>query len=262
MSGVVLRDAGVAFGGRPVVSGVSTAVEPGGWLAVIGPNGAGKTSLLRAIAGTVRYAGSIRVAGAEVSGLDARRAARLVAVVPQHPVLPDEMEVGDYVLLGRTPHTGYFGLESAADREAAASALERLDAAPLAGRRLGTLSGGERQRVVLARALAQDAGVLLLDEPTAALDIGHGQQVLDLVDGLRAASGMAVVSAIHDLTLAAQYADRALLLVDGSVVTEGTPAQVLTEESIALFPGARVTVLRGPGGEPVILPRRAAMGPG
>ena len=178
-------------------------------------------------------------------------------MVPQHRLLPEEMTVFDYTMLGRMPHTGYFGIEGPGDVAATRSALERLDASDLAGRRLGTLSGGERQRVVLARALAQDAGVLLLDEPTTALDIGHAQQVLDLIDQLRRERGMAVVSAIHDLTLAAQYAEQLLLLDAGAVVGLGSPSEVLTEEAIASFSGARVQLLRSPDGAPVVVPRRA-----
>jgi iron complex transport system ATP-binding protein len=185
-----------------------------------------------------------------------RRAAAAIAVVPQHRVLPEDMTVFDYVLLGRIPHTGYFGVEGPRDVAAARRALHRLDAVDLERRRLGTLSGGESQRIVLARALAQETGVLLLDEPTTSLDIGHAQQVLDLVAELRLERGIAVISAIHDLTFAAQYADRLLLLDAGAVVAHGTADEVLTEEAITRFSGARVHLLRGPAGEPVIVPRR------
>ena len=256
MSAVVTRDLSVFFGERRAVHGLSVTVAAGEWLAVVGPNGAGKTSLLRAVAGTVRYRGSVRVDGVEVTAMTPRRAAAAIAVVPQHRVLPEDMTVFDYTLLGRIPHTGYFGVEGPSDVAAARRALDRLDASDLERRRLGTLSGGESQRVVLARALAQEAGVLLLDEPTTSLDIGHAQRVLDLVDEVRLERGMAVISAIHDLTFAAQYADRLLLLDAGSVVAHGTADEVLTEEAIAHFSGARVHLLRGPGGEPVIVPRR------
>ena len=172
------------------------------------------------------------------------------------------MTAAEYVLLGRTPHLGYLAAEGAADVAAALSSLERLDAGALAPRPLGSLSGGERQRVVLARALAQDPEVLLLDEPTASLDIGHQQQVLDLVEGLRRERGIAVVAALHDLTLAAQYADRLVLLDGGRVVADGTAAAVLTPEALARFSGARVSLLRGPDGEMVVAPRRWAADPG
>jgi len=247
---------GVTYDGVPVVVGVDLVVGPGEWVAIIGPNGAGKTSLLRALAGTIAHGGVVAVDGVEVSALPRRAVARRIALVAQRPVLPDGMVVSDYVLLGRTPHLGYLAVESDRDVEIALGALDRLAAGGLASRRLGSLSGGERQRVVLARALAQQADILLLDEPTTSLDVGHAQQVLELVDELRLERRMAVVAAIHDLTLAAQYADRLMLLAGGRVVAEGTPEQVLTEEEVAGFSGAHVSIVRGPGGEVVVVPRR------
>lgn len=246
----------MSYGRRRGVESVDLTVAAGEWVALIGPNGAGKTSLLRALAGTVAYTGSVTIDGVDASSLPRRQAARLVAMVPQQPVLPDGMTVLDYVLLGRTPHLGYLAVETDADVGVARDAMMRLDAAELGTRRLGELSGGERQRVVLARALAQQSAVLLLDEPTAALDVGHGQQVLDLVDELRRERGMSVVAAVHDLTLAAQYADRLALMDQGRIVAEGIPREVLTEEAIALFSGARVSIVTGPGGEVVVVPRR------
>jgi iron complex transport system ATP-binding protein len=246
----------VRYDGRLAVDMVDLMVSPGEWVALIGPNGAGKTSLLRALAGTLPYEGSIEIDGVAATSLPRRTAARLVALVPQQPTLPDGMTVLDYVLLGRTPHLGYLAVESDADVAIAREAMARLDATDLEGRRLGELSGGERQRVVLARALAQQSAVLLLDEPTAALDVGHGQQVLDLVDELRRERGISVIAAVHDLTLAAQYADRLALMDAGRIVAEGTPAEVLTEESIQRFSGARVSIVTGPGGEVVVVPRR------
>jgi iron complex transport system ATP-binding protein len=256
MSRVTATGVSVVYGGRTAVDGVDFSVAAGEWVALIGPNGAGKTSLLRAIAGTVPHTGEVMIDGVAAAALPRRRAARLVAMVPQQPVLPDGMTVLDYVLLGRTPHLGYLAAESSADVAIARESMERLDAADLGGRRLGELSGGEHQRVVLARALAQQSAVLLLDEPTAALDVGHGQQVLDLVDELRRERGMSVIAAVHDLTLAAQYADRLALMDGGRIVAEGSPRAVLTEEAIARFSGARVSIVTGPGGEVVVVPRR------
>jgi iron complex transport system ATP-binding protein len=226
-------------------------------VAVIGPNGAGKTTLLRAIAGAIPVRrGWAEVEGKPVSRMTRREAARALAVVPQNPVVPRGTTVYDYVLLGRTPYIGYWGTESAEDHRRAAEALDRLDAARFAERPLERLSGGERQRVVLARALAQDASALLLDEPTTALDIGHQQNVLDLVDGLRRERPLAVLAAFHDLTLAAQYAGRMVLLVAGRVMADGSPSTVLRPEALELFSGARVTIVEGPGGEPIVVPRR------
>ncbi|HAX81810.1 MAG TPA: ABC transporter [Actinobacteria bacterium] len=256
MSQLVLHGVGVSFGDRVAVTEVDATVAAGEWLALVGPNGSGKTSLLRAVAGTIPHRGMVQVDGVAVATMSPRRAAAAIAMVPQHRVLPEDMSVLDYTLLGRIPYAGYFGIEGPSDVAAARRALARLDAADLAGRRLGTLSGGERQRVVLARALAQEAGVLLLDEPTTSLDIGHAQQVLDLVDELRVERGIAVIAAIHDLTFAAQYAGRLLLLDAGTVIAQGAPAEVLSEAAIARFSGARVHLMQGPGGEPVVVPRR------
>lgn len=256
MSQLALRGVGVSFGDRVAVTGVDATVAAGEWLALVGPNGSGKTSLLRAVAGTIPHRGVVQVDGVPVATMSPRRVAAAIAMVPQHRVLPDDMSVLDYTLLGRIPYAGYFGIEGPSDVAAARRALTRLDAADLAGRRLGTLSGGERQRVVLARALAQEAGVLLLDEPTTSLDIGHAQQVLDLVDELRVERGIAVIAAIHDLTFAAQYAGRLLLLDAGTVIAQGSPVEVLSEAAIARFSGARVHLMHGPGGEPVVVPRR------
>lgn len=260
VSGITARGLGVRYDGRVALAGVDLTVAAGEWAALVGPNGAGKTSLLRALAGTVPCTGAVAVGGAARRGMPRRRWARLVATVVQQPVLPGAMTAAEYVLLGRTPHLGYLAAEGPGDVAAALGALERLDAGALATRPLGSLSGGERQRVVLARALAQETEVLLLDEPTASLDIGHEQQVLDLVEGLRRERGIAVVSALHDLTLAAQYADRLVLLDGGRVVAEGPAEAVLTPEAMLRFSGARVALLRGPGGEMVVAPRRAVGG--
>ena len=238
-----VEGAGVVLDGVQVVADVGFALEEGEWLGLIGPNGAGKTTLLRAVAGLVPYTGSIRIEGDEVSGLGRRAAARRVAVVPQIPVIPPDASVLEYVVLGRTPHLGYTGTPGPRDVVAARSALARLDGAHLVDRRLGSLSGGERQRAVLARAVAQDASLLLLDEPTSALDIGAQQQVLELVASLRASRSLTVLSAMHDLTHAGQYADRLLLMDGGREQASGPPPDVLSEQLIARHFGASVRVV-------------------
>jgi cobalamin transport system ATP-binding protein len=249
----------VHLGGRPVVDSVDAVVAQGEWLALIGPNGAGKTTLLRAIARLVPFAGSIALAGQPTEELSRSELSRLIAVVPQEPSTPPWMTVAEYVLLGRTPHLGPLAREGLRDREAAARALGRLDLLTFADRRLGTLSGGEKQRVVVARALAQEAPIVLLDEPTAALDIGHQQQALELLDGLREESGLTLVAAMHDLTLAAQYADRMLLLDGGRVVADGVPHDVLTEALLATHYGASIDVV--PVGDRIaVVPRRTRSG--
>jgi iron complex transport system ATP-binding protein len=237
---------------KAILHGVDLAVAAGSWHAVLGPNGAGKSTLLKAVAGILPHEGEIQVGGQSVAKLSAKQRARLIAYVPQQPQLPGDMTVAEYVLLGRTPHLGYLGVESRADRAIVDGALERLDLAGFAGRRLGAMSGGERQRVVLARALAQQSGVLLLDEPTTALDLGHQQQVLDLVDALRATEGLTVISSLHDLSLAAQYADDLTLLVGGRTVARGAAREVLTEQRIAEHYGARVKIFDDGEGRPVV----------
>jgi len=250
-----MREVSVWLGGRTVVDRVSASVAEGEWLALIGPNGAGKTTLLRAVARLVPFAGEIVLRGTPLRALSRAELSRLVAVVPQEPVTPPWMTVSEYVLLGRTPHLGPLAKEGRRDREAAARALERLDLVPLAERPLGTLSGGERQRAVVARALAQEAALVLLDEPTASLDIGHQQQALELLDALREESGLTLVAAMHDLTLAAQYADRMVLLETGRVVADGAPGDVLTEQALAAHYEATVDVV-SVGDRIAIVPRR------
>jgi len=246
----------VSLGGARVVDRLSCAVEPGEWVALIGPNGAGKTTALRAMAGLVAYDGAIRVLDDDTRTLKRHELARRIALVPQVPVIPGNVTVREYVLLGRTPHLGYFGSEGRADHDAVDAALDQLDLGPFARRRLDTLSGGERQRATLARALAQDAPLLLLDEPTAALDMGRQQQVLEIVDRLRAGRNLTVVSTMHDLTLAGQYADRLLLLDGGRLVAAGGADDVLTRELITEHYGAEVTVVDAPGSGFVVVPVR------
>jgi iron complex transport system ATP-binding protein len=245
----------VDLGGTRVLDGVDLAVGDGEWLSIVGPNGAGKTTLLRWLAGLVHGAGVLHVAGRPASALRRRQRARLVAMVPQAPVVPEGMTVADYVLLGRTPHIRPLAVEGPADLAAAHEALVHLELVDFADRVVSTLSGGERQRVLIARALAQGSPVVLLDEPTTALDVGHQQQVLELVDDLRRAHGLSVVSTMHDLTLAGQYAERLVLLDGGRVVVEGSADEVLTEANLARYYGARVRIIHD-GGRPVILPYR------
>jgi iron complex transport system ATP-binding protein len=252
---IELAQLSVELGGTPVVEAVDAEIAAGEWVALIGPNGAGKSTLLRAVAGLVGYGGSARLDGDEVSGLSRGAIARRLAYVPQAPLLPPAMRVSEYVLLGRTPYLGAFGYEGEDDFEATRSAIERLDLGAFVGRPLRTLSGGEQQRVVLARALAQQAPILLLDEPTTSLDIGRQQQVLELVAELRPQVPLTVVSAMHDLTMAAQYADRLLLLSRGRLVAAGTPREIATPELVAAHYGAEVRVVDA-GDDLAVIPVR------
>jgi cobalamin transport system ATP-binding protein len=249
------RDVSVTLGGARILSDVSATVDRGEWVTVIGPNGAGKSTLLRAFAGLLTFAGDVLVDGRAVLSSTRRQLARQIALVPQQPMTPTELTVAEYVLLGRTPHIGYFATETRTDRLAADRAIARLGLRQFTNRLLGSLSGGELQRVVLARALAQEAPILLLDEPTSALDLGRQQDALELLDELRHDSQLTVLSAMHDLSLAGQYADRLILLDGGRVVAEGNPGAVLSEEVIAAHYGAQVRVIRE-NGAVYVLPRR------
>ncbi|MET8006407.1 ABC transporter ATP-binding protein [Nonomuraea glycinis] len=249
---IAVKGLSVRLGEREVLTDVDLQVRRGAWLAVIGPNGAGKSTLLKAVMGLLAHRGEVTLDGRPSGALSPRDRARLVAYAPQTPALPPDMTVFDYALLGRTPYIPYLGRESRTDRDVTGSVLDRLHLTPFAGRRLGELSGGERQRVVLARALVQQAPVLLLDEPTTALDLGHQQQVLELVDRLRLADELTVVTTLHDLTVAGQYADHLLLLAAGRAVACGEPAQVLTVPLVSGHFDARVMIEQGPGGRPVV----------
>jgi iron complex transport system ATP-binding protein len=247
LSAIALKDVSVTLGRTSAVRRLSATVAQGEWLALIGPNGAGKTTILRALAGLVSFTGLIEFDGAAIKTTSRRQIARRVALVPQNPETPAVLTVAEYVLLGRTPHIAYLGSESRADEQAAAAALARLRLTEFAERALDSLSGGELQRVVLARAIAQHASILLLDEPTSALDLGHQQQVLELVDQLRQEGELTVVAAMHDLTLAGQYADRLLLLDHGRAVSDGDASDVLEAERIETLYGANVRVFKERG---------------
>jgi iron complex transport system ATP-binding protein len=261
MSKLSFEDVSVRLGGEPIVTDVDLDVANGEFVGVVGPNGAGKTTLLNAVVGIVAYEGTIRVDGEPVDTMSRRARARAVALVPQRPMVPPGMTVADYVLLGRTPHLRMLAGETRRDIDAAAAGLASLGAEDLVGRDLLSLSGGEFQRVVLARSLAQGASLLLLDEPTSALDVGHAQRVLSLVDEMRKSCGLTVVAAIHDLTLAAQFCDRLVMVSGGRVVSEGAPVSVLTESTIRLHYGATVRVLDDGDGRVVVIPSRSPVVP-
>jgi iron complex transport system ATP-binding protein len=239
----------VSFDGRRVVGPLSLGVADGEWVGLIGPNGAGKSTLLKTAVGLVAHTGRVDHGGrASRAGID-------IAWMPQRPFLPDEMNVANYVLLGRTPHLGYLGAETVHDLESVQRALDRLDLADLADRPLSTLSGGEAQRAVLARALAQESPVLLLDEPTSSLDIGHAIEVLEIIDQLRYQEQLTVVTALHDLTLAGRFADRLVLIDRGGIVADGPPPVVLTEAVLTPSYGAGIRVLTN-GDGPTVIPTR------
>jgi cytidylate kinase len=238
----------VAAPGLLALDGVTMHVEAGEFAGVIGPNGAGKTTLLRAISGVAPpRAGSVRVDGREVGTLPPRERARLVAVVPQVEGPPGGYTVREAVAMGRTPHLGRWGGGGAADRAAVEQALRHTRLEDLDSRLVETLSGGERQRVLIARALAQEARVMLLDEPTAHLDVAVQLEIMELLAGLPR-SGLTLVAALHDLNLAATFCRRLLLLDRGRVVADGAPETVLTDEILAPVYGAEFLVRPHPDG--------------
>ncbi len=256
MSSISINRLCIAYEGTTVVDSFDVEVAEGQWLSLIGPNGAGKTSVLRAIANLVSFRGEVCIGGQAVTEFGPRQLARRVAMLAQEPDMPAGMTVAHYVLLGRSPHLGYLGRESDRDRRIVAETLDRLGLGALADRPLDHLSGGERQRVAIARALAQQAPILLIDEPTSSLDIGRQQSVLELIDRLRSEQRLTVVSAMHDLTLAGQYADRLALMVQGHVVAVGTPAEILTEPAIAKHYQAEVRVVELNGSGRAVVPVR------
>jgi iron complex transport system ATP-binding protein len=253
---ISLTDVRVSYGATLALDGVTERAAAGEWVGIIGPNGAGKTTLLQAVARQVHHLGRIEVCEQPTAGMSRRKLARLVAYVPQRPELPPDMTIGDYVLLGRTPHIGYLRVESNADRLICAGLIDRLALSEMAGRTLRTLSGGELQRLVLARALAQQAPVLLLDEPTSALDLGRRVDALELVDELRRERSLTILSAVHDLTLAGQFADRLLLLDGGRVAASGPPATVLRDDVLRDHFGPGVQVLTTEDGDRAVISRR------
>ncbi len=261
MTHLGLHDLGVTLLETPVLRDVVLDVPAGSWTSLIGPNGAGKTTLLRAVAGAVAYDGHVTFDGATARTTSHRERARTLAVVPQQPERPQGMRIIDYVLLGRSAYVPYLGTERAADLHIAEAQLRRLDLLELAERAVDAVSGGEFQRAVLARALAQQAPVLLLDEPTSSLDLGHAQQVLELVDDLRIERQLTVLSALHDLNLAGQFSDELVLLVDGRIVARGTAQEVLTTEAIARHYGANVSVVRDEHGHTALVPVRPRRAP-
>jgi iron complex transport system ATP-binding protein len=250
----------VSYGPRRVLHEVSLEVDSGRVLALIGPNGAGKSTLVRAVSGVVPAQGGIvRTNGDDLLSLPPMQRARYLAVVPQAVSLPPAFTVWETVLMGRTPYLNFLGQASAKDEEIALQALRKVDALDLADRRVGELSGGEQQRALLARALAQSTPILLLDEPTVHLDLQHQVSLMETVRALAHRENLAVLIALHDLNLAARYADRMALLVAGEIKAAGTPRQVLTPELISAAYHLPVQVVPHPFTDaPLVLPEKTS----
>jgi iron complex transport system ATP-binding protein len=249
------RGLGFAYGDEPVFSNVDFDLAPSELVMLIGPNGAGKSTLLHLLLGILRSSkGDVYVSGTPVVDLERSDIARRIAFVPQDVRSDFAFTVRELVAMGRTPHLGRFRPEGPADIEAIDRALAATETTYISERFVSDLSGGERQRVHLARALAQDTHVLLLDEPTANLDVEHQLQILGLIEKL-VAGGKAAVVAMHDLSLAARFAHRIVVLAGGGVAASGKPEDVITEETLRRCFHIRARVVRdGPDGMITVVP--------
>jgi iron complex transport system ATP-binding protein len=259
VKGVIMLDIqslSAAYNHRAILSEISMSIQAGEILAVIGPNGVGKSTLIRVISGVLpARSGSVRVADQELINLSPMQRARYMAVVPQARELPAAYTVYQTVLLGRTPYLNWLGHPGKADRELVYHALELTQITELAERRIGELSGGEQQRVLLARALAQDAPILLLDEPTTHLDLEHQSSLLNLISELALHKKLAILMALHDLNAAGQYANRVALLLKGQLYALGSPSEVLTSENLSSAYNLSVKVVPHPDYDsPLIIP--------
>ncbi len=251
-----IRSLFVNYGDTPVLKEISLSTRPGELLSVIGPNGAGKSTLIRAVSGVLPIqSGTIHVDGRDLLRMTSKERARLLAVVPQARQLPGDVAVYETVLLGRTPYINWLGSSGANDHAAVRQALELTRLESLAQQRVGELSGGEQQRVLLARALAQDAPLLLLDEPTTHLDLQHQTVFLNLIRCLAAEKRLTVLMILHDINLASLYTDRVALLAQGKIFAAGSPAEVITSANLAAIYHIPVNVIQHPEyGTPLVLP--------
>lgn len=254
MKAVEIRNMNLSFGGRPILKDLSLEIGTGEFAVIIGPNGTGKTSLLRALAGLLPCTGEIMIEGRPLREMTRRQLAMTLAIVPQQTPTGLPFRVADTVLLGRSPHLGLLGLEGEKDYAIARRAMEFTEVSELADRNVDELSGGERQRVIIARAICQEPRLILLDEPTAALDPAHQVKILDLMEQLRREQKTTVIMVSHDLNLAAIYGDRLILLAEGRIQASGPPSAVLSEELLEASYGCKMMVECGKAGIPRVFP--------
>lgn len=245
----------VSYNQREILHDVSFDVKNGEVLALIGPNGAGKSTLIRAVSGVIDARGEIQTDGRNFNSMNPMERGRYIAVVPQAISLPPAFSVWETVLMGRTPYLGFLGNASKHDEELVRESLSRVNALNFAERRVGELSGGEAQRILLARALCQSTPILLLDEPTSHLDLQYQVSLLELIRKLAKENNLAILVAMHDLNLAARYADRIAVMVAGKINAIGTPKEVLTPDLIANAYCLPVQVVKHPFLDiPMVLP--------
>lgn len=252
---IEVQDVCLSYGQKIVLRELTFQLRPGEMVGLIGPNGSGKSTVIRALSHIiVPCSGNIFLDGQDITRLPRRDLARLLAVVPQMPLLPSAFTAFEIVLMGRNPHLGLFQYEKQKDLDIVWQAMEKTGTQQLAERRVGELSGGEIQSLLIARALAQETKVILLDEPTANLDIGRQVEVLNLIKALCRGDNLVVLAALHDLNLASQYCDRLILIDDGRIYAEGTPVEVITADNIAAVYGAESCVYTHPeNGLPCVL---------
>jgi iron complex transport system ATP-binding protein len=246
----------LGYGERTVIDGLNLVLPAGKITAIVGANACGKSTLLRSMSRLLPpRAGQVLLDGKQVHRMPAKELARTLGLLPQSPIAPEGITVADLVGRGRNPHQRMFSRWSAADDDAVAAALDATDTAVLADRSVDELSGGQRQRVWIAMALAQQTDLLLLDEPTTFLDVSHQVEVLDLLTDLNRSRGTTIVMVLHDLNLAARYADHLIALAGGGVHAVGDPHEVLTEETVQAVFGLTSRVLEDPtSGRPMMLP--------
>ena len=244
------------YGAGCVLDGLDLEIERGSITAIVGANACGKSTLLRAMSRLLTpEAGQVLLDGRAIHAMPPRQLAQKLGLLPQSPIAPEGITVLDLVGRGRHPHQGLFGRWTATDDAAVAEALRLTGTETLAERAIEDLSGGQRQRVWIAMALAQQTGVLLLDEPTTFLDINHQIEVLDLLTDLNRERGTTVVMVLHDLNLAARYSDRIVAMAAGKIHASGTPEDILTEETVAEVFSLRARIIRDPvSGTPMMIP--------
>jgi iron complex transport system ATP-binding protein len=252
-----MKEVALGYGRHPVLKDISFKASPGELVGLIGPNGSGKSTIIKALSCLLRpSAGEILVGGQKITAIPRRELACLVGVVPQLPLLPSSFTAFEIVLMGRNPHLKMFQSENRHDWELTQDAMERTGTSKLANRYVNELSGGEIQSLLIARVLVQETSAVLLDEPTANLDIGRQGEVLDLLKNLCREKSLTIMAAVHDLNLASQYCDRLILIHQGRIYAQGTPAEVITEANIREVYGAENCVYPHPAnGLPAVLLR-------